>query len=133
MGAIINKEITTMAEKKTTKAPAAAAAAASTTPPAANTAGTAAAPAKVAAPKTIDTFKFVKAVDATAKLAPQARVIVNVLSEHKDGLTREDLCKALDGKLVTRQPIGRIVTYYQKLLTEQGYVTIDSVQVAAAA
>ncbi len=116
-----------MAEKKTTKAPAAAAAAASTTAPAAG-----AAPAKVAAPKTVDTFKFVKPVAEGEKLAPQARVIVNVLSEHKAGITREDLSKALDGKLTTRQPIGRIVTYYQKLLVERGYITIDSVQLAPA-
>jgi hypothetical protein len=117
-----------MAEKTTKKAPAAAAAAATTTAPAGNTA---AAPAKPAVPKTIDTFKFVKPVAEGEKLAPQARVIVNVLSEHKNGLTREDLNKSLDGKLQTRQPIGRIVTYYQKLLVERGYITIDAVAVAA--
>ena len=118
-----------MAEKTTKKAPAAAAAAAQTTPPAANSEATkTAAPA---APKTIDTFKFVKPVAEGEKLATQARVIVNVLSEHKNGLVREDLVKALDGKLQTRQPIGRIVTYYQKLLVERGYVSIDSVAVAA--
>jgi hypothetical protein len=121
-----------MAEKTTKKAPAAQAAAASATAPAANATGTTtAAPAKPAAPKTIDTFKFVKPVAEGEKLAPQARVIVNVLADHKNGLTREDLSKALEGKLQTRQPIGRIVTYYQKTLVERGYITIDAVEVAA--
>lgn len=114
-----------MAEKTNKKAPAAAAAAATTTPPAANAASTA--PATPAAPKTVDTFTFVKNVAEGEKLAPQARVIVNVLSDHKEGLTREALSKALDGKLVTRQPIGRIVTYYQKMLVERGYITITAV------
>lgn len=120
-----------MAQKTTTKAPAAQAAAATATPPAANVAGTTTAPAKPAAPKTIDTFKFVKGVAEGEKLAPQARVIVNMLADHKNGLTREDLAKALEGKLQTRQPIGRIVTYYQKTLVERGYITIDAVAVAA--
>jgi hypothetical protein len=120
-----------MAVKTTTKAPAAAAAASTATAPAANAAGTTTTPAKPAAPKTIDTFKFVKPVAEGEKLAPQARVIINVLSEHKAGLTREDLSKALDGKLQTRQPIGRIVTYYQKTLVERGYISIDAVEVKA--
>lgn len=120
-----------MAEKTNKKAPAAAAAAASATAPAANTAGAKTTPAAPAKPKTIDTFRFLKPVGEGAKLAPQARVIVNVLSEFKDGVTREDLNKALEGKLQTRQPIGRIVTYYQKLLVESGYISIDAVEVAS--
>jgi hypothetical protein len=120
-----------MAEKTTKKAPAAAAASATATAPAANATGTTTAPAKPAAPKTIDTFKHVKPVAEGEKLAPQARVIVNVLADHKNGLTREDLSKALEGKLQTRQPIGRIVTYYQKMLVERGYISIDAVEVAA--
>lgn len=118
-----------MAEKTNKKAPAAAAAASTATPPAAGAAKT---PAPAAGPKTIDTFKFVKAVGEGEKLAPQARVIVNVLADHKNGLVREDLSKALEGKLVTRQPVGRIVTYYQKLLCERGYITIDAVEIKAA-
>jgi len=114
-----------MAEKTTKKAPAAAAAAASTTAPAPGVA----APAAPAAPKTIDTFAFVKPVAEGEKLAPQARVIVNVLADLKTA-TREDLAKALEGKLQTRQPIGRIVTYYQKSLVERGYITISAVPVA---
>lgn len=118
-----------MARKETTKAPAAQAAAANATPPAANAEGTK--PAVPAKPKTIDTFKHLKGVSEGEKLAPQARVIVNVLADHPKGLTREDLCKALEGKLVTRQPIGRIVTYYQKNLVERGYISIESVEVAS--
>lgn len=113
-----------MAKKETTKAPAAAEQAAAAVPPAAN-AG-AAAPA-AAAPKPAakpDIFTFVKQVGKDEKLAPQARVIVNTVESAGKPLDREELVKALDGKLQTRQPIGRIVTYYQKLLVERGYITI---------
>ena len=62
-----------MAQKTTAKAPAAAASAAAATPPAA-------APAAPAAPKTVDTFKFVKQVAegmgeaVEADLAPRDRL-----------------------------------------------------------
>lgn len=116
-----------MAVKTIAKAPAAQAAAAKATPPKpANTAPAAEAPP---IPKTVDTFKLVRAIAEGDKLAPQARVIVNVIGEHAEGITREDLSKALDGKLITRQPIGRIVTYYQKSLVEGGWISIDAVQV----
>lgn len=87
------------------------------------------------APKitTVDKFHFLKAVSPEDKLAPQARTIVNVLSEHKDGLSRADLVTALTGKLNTRQPEGRILTYYQKLLTERGHLKIEETEVVAPA
>lgn len=112
-----------MATKSTAKAPAAAAAAGAA--PAA--AAPAAAPAK---PKTVDTFTFIKNVPEGGKLAPQARVIVNVLQE-KTSLTRDALNVALEGKLQTRQPIGRIVTYYQKTLVEAGYISITEAPAVA--
>ncbi len=117
-----------MAKKETTKAPAAAAASANADaraklPDATET--------KAAAPKTIDTFFFKKAVAEGEKLAPQARVIVNVLSTSGEkGMSRDDLVSALKGKLVTRQPEGRILTYYQKTLVERGYLVIETSPVA---
>lgn len=70
-----------------------------------------------------DIFTFVKQVGKDEKLAPQARVIVNTLEQMKS-TDRESFVKALMGKLQTRQPEGRILTYYQKLLVERGYITI---------
>jgi hypothetical protein len=110
-----------MAQKTTTKAPAAAASASTATPAAAS------APA---APKTVDTFVAKNAIPEGGKLAPQARVIVNTVHAAKS-ITREALINALDGKLVTRQPIGRIVTYYQKALIDAGYIAIETAPVAA--
>jgi 3-oxoacyl-ACP reductase-like protein len=117
-----NRGTNTMAKKETNKAPEAAAAASAATAP------TAAAPA--AAPKPVkkpDVFTFVKQVDKDGKLAPQARVIVNVMENLKSA-NREELVKALIGKLQTRQPEGRILTYYQKTLVEAGYITITEVE-----
>lgn len=115
-----------MAKKTDQKAPAAAEAAAATTAPAA-----APAAAKPAAPKTVDTFVGKNPVKEGDKLAPQARVIVNVLHAQPNArATRDELCKALEGKLTTRQPIGRIVTYYQKMLTEKGHLVIETAPVA---
>ena len=69
-----------------------------------------------------DQFVFVK--KAEAKIAPQAQTILNTI-EAAGTITREELVKALTGVLQTRQPVGRIVSYYQKLLTgDTGCVTL---------
>jgi hypothetical protein len=61
-----------------------------------------------------------------AKLAPQLQVIVNTLeAAGKEGMTREELVKALDGVITTRQPVGRIVSYYQKDMKGYGLVQIN--------
>lgn len=70
----------------------------------------------------------------TSKLAPQAMVIVNAI-EAAGSVTREDLNIALGdgvtGPLKTRQPVGRIVSYYQKALIASGTVTITKASAAA--
>jgi hypothetical protein len=66
-----------------------------------------------------------KVAEGTKTLAPQAQTIVNAIqAAGKGGITRSDLVKSLDGVLTTRQPVGRIVSYYQKLITETGHVEI---------
>lgn len=85
-----------------------------------------------------DVFKRVfaggKAVAPTGKVPPQAMVIINTLeAAGKDGLSRTELNKNLTGVLVTKQPVGRIVTYYQKLLVECGAVTRTAGAAPAAA
>jgi len=73
-----------------------------------------------------DRFVYVgKVAEGTKTLAPQAQTIVNAIqATGKGGITRSDLVKSLDGVITTRQPIGRIVSYYQKLITETGHVEI---------
>lgn len=59
------------------------------------------------------------------KGAPQARGIVNILkAAGKKGLTREELVAKMNGVITTRQPLGRILSYYQKDLEVAGAITI---------
>jgi hypothetical protein len=59
------------------------------------------------------------------KIAPQLQVIANTLEAAGEaGLTRAELVKNLEGVITTRQPIGRIVTYYQKDIVAFGIATI---------
>lgn len=64
------------------------------------------------------------------KMAPQAKVIcdvlVNTVGVNKP-LERQALIKALDGKLETRQDIGRIVSFYQNRLVEAGLIAIEKI------
>lgn len=61
-----------------------------------------------------------------AKGAPQMKVIINaIVAAGPKGLTRANLVKNLTGVLQTRQPVGRIVSYYQKEMINGGYVTIE--------
>jgi len=75
--------------------------------------------------------KFVRVMDQgkgkvpTVKLPPQAALIANTLeAAGEGGLTRAALIEALTPTLVTRQPVGRIVSYYQKLLVSSGVAEI---------
>lgn len=80
--------------------------------------------------------KFVdgKPVEPAKKLAPQAMVIINtVRAAGKEGISRKNLITNLKGVLVTRQPEGRIVTYYQKALKESGAIEIVSKPAAVPA
>lgn len=71
-----------------------------------------------------DVFKYQG--EAENKLPPQAQGIVNILKEAgKKGLSRAEIVEAMTGVIETRQPVGRILTYYQKRLVEEGCITID--------
>lgn len=59
------------------------------------------------------------------KVAPQVTVILNVMEKAgKAGITRKDLVAGLEGVIATRQPISRIVSFYQKSLVERGLAEI---------
>jgi len=75
-----------------------------------------------------DRFVFVK--DPEGKIAPQAQVIINAIKgAGAKGVTREELIRGLEGKLTTTQPIGRVVSYYQRLLTQEtGAVRINTAE-----
>jgi hypothetical protein len=65
--------------------------------------------------------------DVNNKLAPQAQAIANIVkAAGPAGLTRKDLVAQMDGVVTTRQPQGRILSYYQKTLTDKEFVTIES-------
>lgn len=64
--------------------------------------------------------------EGAKKLAPQAQAIVNLIqAEGKNGVTRATLVTNMTGVVQTRQPLGRILSYYQKALVEGGYVSIE--------
>lgn len=147
--------------KKTTKAPetsAAPAPAPAPVPPGPITgvvaAGTQEAKDKMAAVRAArgtgdnskDTFKFLPYTppataagqpvppDPRKKLAPQAMTIVNTLAALPNATaTREALEKACTGVLMTKQPVGRIITYYQKNLVDHGYIALTKAPAAAPA
>jgi len=64
-----------------------------------------------------------------SKIAPQAQGIVSLIKEAgKKGIARKNLVDAMKGKIETRQPESRILTYYQKLLVEVGAVEITKAE-----
>jgi hypothetical protein len=67
------------------------------------------------------------------KLAPQARVIVEVLNaEYGKGkaVPRQELIDKIvaSGKLETRQEPGRILSFYQPKLVEDGFIEVDKIE-----
>ena len=74
------------------------------------------------------------AVAPTTKLAPQAVVLLNAIeAAGPDGIRRADLVKNVTGVLITRQPPGRILSYYQKELVNSGAVKRSNPAPVAAA
>lgn len=80
-----------------------------------------------------DRFVYLGMVkEGTKKLAPQAQVIVNAIqAAGKKGVTRAELVDSLKGVLVTRQPEGRILSYYQTLIIDTGYIAMTKVTTVA--
>lgn len=93
--------------------------------------------AKEAAQRAAENDRFVyagKVVEGAKKLAPQAQNIVNLIqAAGKKGITRSELVKGMEGVVTTRQPLGRILSYYQKEIQEKGHVTMERAAVPAAA
>lgn len=59
------------------------------------------------------------------KMAPQALAIAKIVeAAGTEGITRSDLVRQMEGVVVTRQPQGRILSYYQKALLDSGFFTL---------
>lgn len=73
-----------------------------------------------------DRFTYLgQVVEGAKKLAPQAQGIVNLIqAKGKKGITRSELVASMEGVIQTKQPLGRILSYYQKEIAEKGYVTM---------
>ena len=75
------------------------------------------------AKKDADTFTYVG--EPEKNLPPQAAAILNIVKEAgKKGISRKDLVAAMEGVVTTRQPLSRILTYYQKRLVEEECVEL---------
>ena len=66
---------------------------------------------------------------------PQVKVIANLLeTAGTTGMTRKELTEKLPAAgLVTRQPVGRIISYYQKPMIDDGIIVIEKAPNAAPA
>jgi len=109
------------------------------TPPTTPDEGAAKAPAKkVGRPagfstKDNDVFKS-ELPQPDVKMAPQALQIAKIVeASGNKGITRGELVKQMDGIVTTRQPQGRILSYYQKALVEAKFFTITEGAPAVAA
>ena len=71
------------------------------------------------------TYEFVKDPGEADKLAPQAKIIVEEIKK-AGKVDRAGLVKALQANtnFKTRQPVERIVTYYQKDLEKAGLIKV---------
>jgi len=73
--------------------------------------------------KTIKRYKAARAVDEKDKIAPQAKLIVEVLAKCKEPQTLKQLTEAaLAAGLKTRQEPSRIFTFYRSSLVNAGLV-----------
>jgi|DEB0MinimDraft_6_1074348.scaffolds.fasta_scaffold320709_1 hypothetical protein len=60
------------------------------------------------------------------KLPPQAEQIKELIKKAGGGgITREALLAQAEKVITTKQPIGRILSYYQKRLTDHGFVKVQ--------
>ena len=84
------------------------------------------APKEKAARGGTDKFVFQKDLAEGQKFAPQALLIVKHVKAHNT-ITRDQLCEELgkDPEFKTKQPVGRIVSYYQKDLVNAGLFSIE--------
>lgn len=72
--------------------------------------------------KGIVTFKSTTKNDTTG-LVPQAKTIVDIVRE-AGTISKKDLIAKLSERLQTRQPAGRVLSFYKAKLVQDGYVSV---------
>jgi hypothetical protein len=78
-------------------------------------------------------YKFLKHAEGDVKLPPQAVTILKTLEAlGPDFVTRDSLVAELDkvdgdrpNKLNARQPVERVIMFYQKRLVDEGFIELD--------
>jgi len=60
--------------------------------------------------------KFIGIENVDAKLSPQCAIIHAELLKNPEGLTFKEWVTAVEGKIVTKQPIERVVMFYKTQL-----------------
>ena len=78
---------------------------------------------KQSTPRVEKTYTFVSGVTEDAILPKQAVCILDAL-QAEGAMTKAQLAAALDGVLETKQPVDRIVAFYQKRLVDGGYISL---------
>ena len=77
-------------------------------------------------------YRVARKLTKDDKLPKQAKVLYDVLDEAgKSGLERDAFAKACEGKLETKQPVSRIIGYYQAKLETMGAITIEKKEIPA--
>jgi hypothetical protein len=76
--------------------------------------------------KTGSKFVFIKGPDEGAKMPLQCKQIIEILAKVPEGMDRADLLKAMTGVIATRQPIERILAFYQSRLVAGKYVRVEA-------
>ena len=90
-------------------------------------------PKAVALPKTRKVVFFApgRAITDDDALPEQAKVIVAAVHAAKKELTRDELAEAVKDTLKTKQPVDRIIGYYQSKINEMGVVKVEKREIAA--
>ena len=93
---------------------------------------------KAAKPKTksVKTYVYANDPEEGSKIAPQLQIIIgHIKAAGKSGISYDNLVKAVeaDEKFQTRQPVGRVITYYTPTLVDKKIVEVTKVETEVAA
>lgn len=77
------------------------------------------------------TVRVLKPADST--LAAQAAEIIAVLVENGGTMTRKDLVTALKSRMKTKQPPGRVLSFYRPQLERDKYIVVEKANIASPA
>lgn len=70
------------------------------------------------------TILFNALKDADDSLVPQAAEIVKIISESGGQIQKKDLVTALGTRIQSKQPAGRILSFYKGALIKGGFISV---------